>query len=115
MGSILQQNAVTKCSSRRWRRSSRAQCSGPATRQTYAFIVTSNGARLVAVTTALQHNGRHRPLPSAAYRHTFGPRTGLGQILHPEEPAVRLHIGPEDAADLEADFEAGFLRLKAAG
>ncbi|HWB47439.1 MAG TPA: cystathionine beta-lyase [Hyphomicrobiaceae bacterium] len=32
----------------------------------------------------------------------------------PEGPTVRLHIGLEDVADLKADLEAGFARLKAA-
>jgi cystathionine beta-lyase len=29
-------------------------------------------------------------------------------------PALRIHVGLEDPADLEADLEAGFLRLRAA-
>jgi cystathionine beta-lyase len=32
----------------------------------------------------------------------------------PEGPTVRIHIGLEDVADLKADLEAGFARLKAA-
>jgi len=33
----------------------------------------------------------------------------------PEGPMVRIHIGLEDVADLRADLEAGFERLRAAG
>jgi cystathionine beta-lyase len=32
---------------------------------------------------------------------------------HGEGPALRLHIGLEDVADLKADLEAGFARLAA--
>jgi cysteine-S-conjugate beta-lyase len=31
----------------------------------------------------------------------------------PDGPTVRIHIGLEDVADLKADLEAGFARLRA--
>jgi len=45
------------------------------------------------------------PFDAAPYR--------TATAWHPEGPALRLHIGLEDAEDLKADLEAGFARLNA--
>lgn len=45
----------------------------------------------------------------------FNPRTSRTATLWPDEgPALRIHIGLEDVADLTADLEAGFKRLTTA-